>query len=465
VWWPTRDLPFHWDSAIFVVNAARDLLASRFHPFVATHSDFAHPPLFVAALAVVWRLFGESRIVAHSLVFPALPVAMIATYRLGLGVKDRAVGAAAAALFGGVAIVLEEYGQIYMDLPVAAVLTSGLAAWIGRRHALAGAIFCVAAAMKLPAPLLVPGALGLCQLARRKGRREIPALLALGLPFVLVGVWLAYHRAITGWTLALRPVAVPHDPLDVAHGVVTLFDWLLLGQYRWILFVATVGAIVWVRVRCARWIRLAPIAPLLVVLGTSLLAFAMIGEFALRYGIYLLPPYFVATLYCVRAALPCFVAFAPGISAVFALFTTTWHPVTVPTHSYVFRPDENLAYLDVIAIGLLTSHWLERHEADAEIYGTEPEGYELAEPWQGYVERPLRFAWCRAYARHPGTTQLFVIHAYHPQQPLCLRIALAVGARPIKHFESNGRWLELYQVPTDPDLLRPDASGVENGGP
>jgi hypothetical protein len=449
LWWPTRALPYHWDSATFVVDAARDLLFSHFRPLVAAHSDFAHPPLFVAALALAWKLFGDSRLVSHALVLPALPAAMIATYRLGARLCDRVVGGCAAALFASIAVVQAEYGQVYMDLPAAALLAWGLVAWVERRRALACALFCVAALVKIPAPLTVPGALFVCLVADRRTRRDVRGMAALAGPLVVVALWLAYHRAVTGWTLSRRVVATPRGFDDFATALWAVLVRLLLGEWRWVILVAALAAVAWIRARRGAWVDAAPVVPLLAVVGAGVLLFGAIGEFGLRYGIYLLPPYLVAALYFVRAGVARPVPLVVGAAVLFALFVTTWHPREPLSQSYEFRPDENLAYRDVIAIGLRSAHWLEQKHADAEIYGAGPESYELAEPWQGYVDSPLSFSWCRAFEPHPERTQLVVVHAYHPQQPFCRHLTEVLGAKPIKHFESGGKWLEIYAVPKD----------------
>ncbi len=450
VWWPTRTLPYHWDSATFVIDAARDLIATGFHPLIATHSDFAHPPLLVALVALAWKLFGESRAVAHALVLPALPLAMLATYRLGLRVSDRAVGAAAAFLFGGVAVVLEEVGQIYMDLPIAALLAWGVLAWLNQRRAWAAALFTCAALMKIPAPLTVPGALMLVVVARPTCRKDVRAYLALLVPFAVDAVWLAYHAAVTGWVLWRpgRSVPAPHGVLDRVMALATVMQWLLLGQWRWVLLVAALAAVIARRVRAPQP-GLRDGAQLLAPVALGILFFASVGEFGLRYGIYLLPLYFVASLAIVREALGTRGGawLGAGSAVLFALFATTWHPKAELTASYVFRPDENLAYLDMITIGRRSSHWLESKHPDAEIYGAGPEAYELAEPWQGYVTRPLSFDWCLDFAPHPGAEQLVIVHGYHPQQPYCRRIVDATGAQALVRFEENGKWLEIYAVP------------------
>ncbi len=473
VWWPTRTLPYHWDSATFVVDAARDLRSTGFHPLIATHSDFAHPPLFVALVALAWTIFGESRVVAHALVLPALPALMLATYQLGCRSGDRAVGACAAFLLGGVAVVLEEVGQVYMDLPIAALLAWGLLAWVSDRRAWASALFCAAALMKIPAPLTVPGALALVVAATPATRKDLRAYAALAAPFAVDAVWLAYHAAVTGWVIWRpgRSVPAPHGLIDRVEVLGKVCQWLLLGQWRWVLLVAAVVAMVRphppgplprtqgrgnVIPRLSLHVPAALLrgaegqggGVLLAPLALGLLFFASVGEFGLRYGIYLLPPYFVACLAVVRGALgPRGGVWLGGGSAVlFAVFATTWHPKAELTSSYVFRPDENLAYLDMIKIGRASARWLESKHPDAEIYGAGPEAYELVEPWQGYVTRPLKYGRCVDFEPHAGTEQLVIVHGYHPQQPLCRRLVDATGAQGLARFESNGKWLEVYAV-------------------
>ena len=307
VWWPTRTLPYYWDTASFVVNGARDLLATGFHPLVVAHSDFAHPPLFVALVAVAWSVFGDSRLVAHALTLPALPAAMVATYRLGARVADRAVGAAAAFLFGGAAVVLAEVGQVYMDLPLAALLTWGLLAWSSGRRGWASALFSVAALVKIPAPLTVPAGLVLVLAASRDRRKDVRSYVALAVPFAADALWLAYHAAVTGWVV-WRPgfvLPAPEGVIDRLKNLGLVFQWLLIDQWRWVLLASAVLAMAW-----RRWGRRPSpgppwrsLAPLVVPIAVGLVVFANVGVFGLRYGIYLLPPYFVACLAVVRAAL------------------------------------------------------------------------------------------------------------------------------------------------------------------
>jgi hypothetical protein len=359
------------------------------------------------------------------------------------------VGGAAALLFGGVTVVVAETGQVYPDLAIGAALTWGLVAWLREKRGLAAILFSVAALMKVPAPLTVPAALLPLVMADPAKRRDLRAYAALAAPLIADVVWLAYHAAITGWVLSRpgRTLAAPQGGVSHLVALGRVLEMFLLDRWRWVVLVAAIAALAWTRSRSKEPIPWGRIAPLLAPIVLGLLLFAAVGEFAYRYAIYLLPLYFVAALTLVRAALPRGVWLVAGALGLFGLFATTWHPKPPLTTSYVFRPDEDLQYLDMIAIGGKEGRWLASKHPDAEIYGSDPESYELAEPWQGYVDAPIAFAPCRDFERHPEKTQFFALHPYASDQPACRRAAESVGARPVKRFESNGKWLELFLVP------------------
>jgi hypothetical protein len=341
-----------------------------------------------------------------------------------------------------------------MDLPIAALLTWGLVAWLGERRALAAALFTAAAWMKIPAPLTVPGALALVLLGDREKRKDWRAFAALATPFLADAVWVAHHAAVTGWALWRpgRTIAAPSGVLAHALAIGTVFDWLLLGQWRWMLLGAGALAVGWSALR-KQPVAWRPLLPLVAVVFAGIIFFGAVGEFGLRYGMYLLPPYFVATLALVRGTSRRGGWMMLGAGALFALFATTWHPKAELTTHYVFRPDENLAYMDTIRLGERVASWLERKHPSAEIIGAGAESYELTEPWQGYVQSPRKFTWCKEFDSRPGTEQIVVVHAYHPQQPLCRRIVEVLPTTPLGRFSENGKWLELYLLspapPTD----------------
>lgn len=243
VWWPTRTLPYHWDGALFVAPAARDLLQNNFSPFIFRYTNFAHPPLFIAGLALIWKLFGKSLLVAHLYILPFLPLLLASIYGVGVEIRGRAVGAAAAALTACTAVVVSEYGQIYFDLPLAALLACGLWLALSKHYIMAGLVFSIAAGMKIPA-LIYPGALLAAALLHRK---RLTPLWPMSFPFIAAAVWLVYHHAVEGFWLALpgRQTSSLTDIGAILHNV-WLVSIQLCDQRRW--FIAAAAIACWLAV-------------------------------------------------------------------------------------------------------------------------------------------------------------------------------------------------------------------------
>ena len=450
-WWPTRNLPYHWDTALFVVCAARDLLATGFHPLVVSHTDFAHPPLFMALLALAWRAFGETRLVAHALVFPILPLAMSGVYFLGRTLSDRVTGAVSALLFGGLPVVLEEYGQVYMDLPAGTVIAWALVAWFAGRPWIAGVLFALAAMLKLPT-LVVPATLGLFVLADAESRSDARRWLSLACAPVVTAVWLTYHHAVTGWWL-VQPHRTTHESrsLDRFISNFAIAEWrVLLAEWR---IVLVAGALVaWLVARRRGTLAggaARPLLPLLAMVMVGCCFFAVFGEIMERYTIFILAPYVVWCVAVLRMATHASAVPTPTIGALaFLLFTTTWRGSLPRSSVPEFDPDQNLAYLDMIRIGLQSSRYVELNHGTAEIYGSVPEWYELTAPYEGYVTRPLDFATCDRFVLHPDKEQLVFRHEYAAPQKDCAKIVADTGARLEQRFTSHDKWVELYLVPS-----------------
>jgi hypothetical protein len=111
--------------------------------------------------------------------------------------------------------------------------------------------------------------------------------------------------------------------------------------------------------------------------------------------------------------------------------------------------------------------WLERKHPGAEILGAGPESYELTEPWQGYVQAPRHFTWCKSFEPHPDVEQIVVVHPYHPQQPLCRRIVELLPSTPLGRFSENGKWRELYLLspaPAPAPVPAPAPAPSDDGG-
>ncbi len=445
MWWPTRNLPYFWDAAGLVVPAAREMLTHGFFPLVlGANAYYAHPPLFVALLALAWRIFGDSRGVAHALILPFLPMAMSATYLIGARLHDRLLGFAAAVLFGATAVTLCELGQIYFDLPVAAVAACALLAWVSERPLLSGFIFAIAAWMKVPAatlPLGLAGALAIDRARRCDSRRWI----GLAIPLAATVAWFVYHHHVVGWWIAnaTKPMWVPSGPSAIARRAVVFPRIVFVERYRFcLLAIAAAGAAFhgWKR-KPLPGRELAVLAACIAAPMTLFIA----STFLTRYALLVFPAEFLFALLLARRAFSTWV-FVLCTSALLAAFITTWHPKIPLTSAYELTPNEDLSYLDMIWIGERAAAYLENKHADAEIFGGFLEWYELSDPTMGYVSRALDLRGCDRF--WPGTAeQLVVLHAYSPEEVFCHVVTAKTGARPIARFQSNGKWLEIWRVP------------------
>jgi hypothetical protein len=445
LWWPTRNLPYYWDGACLVVEAAHEMLIRGFLPLVpAAKAYYAHPPLFIAGLALAWRIFGESRVVAHALVLPFLPLAMSATYFLGARLHDRLLGFAAAALFGTTAVTLCELGQIYFDLPVAAVAACALLAWVDERPLVAGSIFAVAALMKVPAAAMPVGlAAALAVDATR--RRDLRRWVGLGIPLAATAAWFVYHHHVTGWWIAsaAKPMWVPSGASVVGRRALVFPRIVFVERYRiGLVAIAVVGVVILLRKR-----RPLPVRELTVLAAcvAAPMALFIASTFLTRYALLLFPAEFLFALLLARRAFSTWV-FMLCTGALVAAFITTWHPKIPLTNAYEFTPSEDLSYLDMMWIGERMSEYIESKHGEAQIFGGFLESYELGSPMMGYVSRALAFRGCELFWPDRAE-QLVIIDAYSPEEMACHVVVQKTGARAITRFQSNGKWLEVWQVP------------------
>jgi hypothetical protein len=445
MWWPTRNLPYFWDAVALVVPAAREMLAHGFFPLVlGANAYYAHPPLFVALLALAWRVFGESRVVAHALILPFLPTAMSATYFIGARLHDRLLGFAAAMLFGATAVTLCELGQIYFDLPVAAVAACALLAWVSERPLLAGFIFTIAAWMKVPAATLPLGLAAVLAIDRAR-RCDLRRWVGLAIPLAATVVWFVYHHHVTGWWIAraTKPMWVPSGPLDIARRAAVLPRVVFIERYRFCLVaIAALAATVhWRKRKPLPGRELTMLAACVIAPMTLFIA----STFLTRYALLVFPAEFLFALLLARRAFSTRV-FVLCTSALLAAFITTWHPKIPLTGAYEVTPSEDFSYLDMIWIGERASAYLESKHPDAEIFGGFLESYELTDPTMGYVSHALDFRRCERFL--PGSAeQIVVLNAYSPEQVSCHVVTEETGAHPITRFQSNGKWLEIWRVP------------------
>jgi hypothetical protein len=443
IWWPTQNLPYYWDSALFVLPASRHLLSTRFQPLIAIGHDFPHPPLFFLLHALT--LLRPSLLTAHLLILPFLILYLWSVFLLAHSLFRRSAFAFIALLLIALTpFVLAEAGQVYLDLPAAALSLASLAALVFRRRPLAVLFLSLATLTKLTALLFLPALLyldGFQNPSRPSLSRFKPWLL----PPALCFVWLLYHHQITGWWLFApdRPAYVPHHFSRLFASAQTVLSTLFLSQNR--LALSLLASLSLLKKPLAYLTPPPLLKTGLIALITTLLFYTLFGEINARYLLSVYPLFLLLSLYLLRRLHP-HPLFLPAAALLIGfLFIQAWHPPAPPGQTYQLKHFEDLRYLDVIALGRQTSAYLEVHFPQALIVGTYPESYQLSDPLAGYVARPLAFTYCRHYRPEPGRSAILVRHSLSPLQPECASLLQSTKSpQPHRQFNARGLTAHIY---------------------
>jgi hypothetical protein len=436
--------PLHWDAMGGVASASLDMLDHGFrliHPY-----DTAHPPLFFAALALTWKLFGTSMLAAHLFSLACAAAGVLLTYELGAWLHGRAVGVAAATLLA--------FNQIYfaqstLPTPPLALAPLGVATVLyhlqGRR--LAFIVAATAMLMVHEAAAVLLAAIGVHYLYVSIGRRPLRSVVIgawyLAVPLLPLVAWLVYHRSMTGIALRLDLLynrsnflytlgldLLRHFVYDPTSDGVNRFNFILTAA---IVLAALRGGAGWDRAR-----------------GESMLL-ALIVLFHLLLFSYTddLPRYFLAILpfYCLLAAraLDRLVqslryrraALFAVVGGFCALGATNYHG---RRSAQGWQLESNLEYADLVATHQKAAAYLEQHLPGATIVTVWPMSGELREPRLGYVRAPLRV---QSPSETPPRGAIIYASPEAPEDPALARLVLQ--SRLIIEWEQDNKRAALYQ--------------------
>ncbi len=229
--WPLLHLPYYWDEAGYFVPAALDLFR---HGWWVPRTTLAngHPPLFMAALALAWLIFGVTIPVTRAVALAFAAALLLATAQLAETLAAPIFPPAApaaprllrlnsgwlAAFFLAITpLCFAQSSLAQLDLPAAALGLWALVAWARGRRWLYAALAAAACLTKETA-ILMPFVLGCFALARwvrgsaapsrqppagdPAPNRATSAWLALGphlIPAAALLAWLAYYHSVTGF--------------------------------------------------------------------------------------------------------------------------------------------------------------------------------------------------------------------------------------------------------------------------
>ena len=398
---PLLRVPYFWDEAGYYIPAARDLYLNSSLIPQSTLSN-AHPPLVMAWLALAWRVFGYSALVARTAMLALAALSILGLFRVARASANLPVACAVTGLTAVYPVFFTQSSLAQVDLPAAGFTFWALAAYVEDRPWKLTVWFSLALLAKetaIVAPLALLAWQVLAEIVRPRNGEIAPPpgkrvrAFHLLLPLVPLAVWFAYHWSKTGFIFGnpdffrynvaatLNPLRIP-----IAFG---LRLWQLLGYFG--LYLLTLAAVLAMlrppqiesgrtRPGIAIWQQAA--------FGSIILAYIVfmsaVGGAALAR--YLLPVTPLIILLCVatlwrRLRNWMLIIAAAAVAFVAGLFTNP---------PYGFSLEDNLAYRDFIVMHSQASRFLAMQYPNARVLTAWPASDELTRPWLGYVAHPFR---------------------------------------------------------------------------
>lgn len=480
-------LPYFWDEAGYYVPAARDILLTGSLIPTSTLSN-AHPPLLLAYLAGMWKVFGYSPVVTRLAMLLVSAFCLLGVYRLARRVLNTEVAIGSVIALALYPVYFAQSSLAHMDLGAAAFLIWGLDFYIASRECPISArnwqmwvsiMFFSAAALTKETAILVPFALFVWELLQRVLRRQSidNRQSSIGNSFVLLlsaaplAAWFAYHYSRTGHVFG-NPEFYSYNvagTLSITRFLTALVlrFWHLFGYMNMALITAAVllamtlpalgekssinrkssiGNVV--RPRIAIEFQLI----FYVLILAHLVAFSLIGGAALaRYLLPVYPLVIVLGVSTLRRRLPWWPAFLAVVCAGFVIALITEPP-------YRFAPEDNLAYTDYVRMHESAERLIAAKFPHETVLTAWPASDELARPWLGYVAQPVRilrldnftFEQLQSAAQARGQFQ----------------IAFVFSTKEEPHLLFNFRWWEKLQeryFGYHRDLLPAEAAQILGG--
>ena len=406
-------LPYFWDEAGYYIPAARDLLGGSLIPH-STPSN-AHPPLVMAWLALMWKIFGQSIPVTRCSMLALAAFSLTGFFRLAKTVSNATVATLAAVLVSIYPVFFAQSSLAQVDLPAAGLTFWGLDAYFRQRRAGIFVWFSLAALAKETA-ILVPVALCAWELLRtsfrsmaensglenpqRRNPKTLLALLASGIP---LAVWFSYHHFRTGFVFG-NPEFLRYNfqdnfsPLRIVLAFL-LRLWQTFGYLN--LYVLTLACILAMRYspqplagvpedRAEAFGKLRPRISLpiqsamLAITLVYLSAMSVLGGAVLAR--YMLPIVPLVILVCVSTVWRRMRYWKSALGIVGLAFLAA----LVVNPPYGFSPEDNRAYADYVRLHQDAEAFIEAHYPGARVLTAWPASDELSRPYLGYVQNAMK---------------------------------------------------------------------------
>jgi hypothetical protein len=382
--------PWVWDSLGGIAMPTFDALDHDFRVFHPEGLNFGHPPLFHLGLAVVFRLFGTSLLVAHLVGLTCVVATLAFTTAIARQAFGPRASLAAAVLTLSHTLFFSQAGVVNDAQPLAALSMGVLWAFLRRKPLAFTALSCALVLTKETGALVVASLAAFTMLAAAAARRR-PAGTEWGF---IVGSLVA-GAVLVGWFAAQRQ-ALGVGPRTELFGAVPPALWLQT-LWRHLVTDGTPAATnrfngVLVGLALAALWRARGVARLVAGLGLGLFA-AHVALFTVTVD---MPRYHAPAVPFLALAASAW--WSGGVSraqwlAEVAVLGLWVGASTAGLHTARVVPgyleESTLDYRDSMHAHREAAAWLEAHLSGEPVRTTWPMTMELTEPRLGYVTQPL----------------------------------------------------------------------------
>ena len=398
---PLLRLPYIWDEAGYYIPAARDVLVSGSLIPRSTVSN-AHPPLVMAWVALGWKLFGFTPLVARLAMLLIASFTLMGIFQLAERVANIQVAIASTVCTALYSVFFTQSALVHVDMAAAGFTLWALCDYIDQRRIATSLWFSLAALAKETAILAPMALLGwelICPMlpegksalwCLRRLSRESAWLLA---PLLPLAAWFGYHYLHTGYVFG-NPEFFRYNVSATLHPVRFVLAagmrvWQLFGYMNLYFLTAATLLAMFRPARSERGVERPRIAVpvqllFLAVIITYVLAMSVVGGAELAR--YMLPVLPLVIILCV-STLWRRVRYWIVVTALVALAFIAGLFVTPP---YGFPLEDNLAYRNYVLLHRNAAAFLAMRYPKARVLTAWPASDELTRPYLGYVNRPMR---------------------------------------------------------------------------
>jgi 4-amino-4-deoxy-L-arabinose transferase-like glycosyltransferase len=412
-------LPYFWDEAGYYIPAARDLYSGSLIPY-STPSN-AHPPLVLAWIALVWRIFGQSILVTRCAMLLMAAFSLLGFFRMARAVANSTVAAWSTVLTAIYPVFFAQSSLAQVDLASAGLIFWGVESHFRGKRAAPIAWFSLAALAKETA-ILAPVALAVwhvfCALRKKEpvakrtsvakaererqsgigtsGSRALPDFyspLFLLVSIVPLVLWYAYHYFRTGHVFG-NPEFFRYNVQATLHPLrmvlaLLLRLWQLTGYLS--LYVLTLPCVIAMKFKpLSQSDRVRPRIEVSVQLNFLAMAIVYVICLSVIGGAvlarYLLPVTPLVILVCVSTIWRRLRPWKAGLVIVGLAFFSA----LLVNPPYGFAPEDNLAYRDYVQMHQLAAQFLQARYPNARVLTAWPASDELTHPYLGYVRSPMQ---------------------------------------------------------------------------